>query len=57
VEPDPESWEYRKAYAISSTLTRWGVPRPIRALAKLIVMPPIVVAAVLRAIARGDLRA
>ena len=54
--PDAESWEYRKAYAINAALTRWGVPSLVRAVLRLLVLPPIILAAVVRAVVRGELR-
>jgi len=56
MEPDTHSWEYRKAYAINAALTRWGVPPPVRAVLRLLLLPPIILAAVVRAVLRGDLR-
>ena len=56
MEPDAESWEYRKAYAINAALTRLGVPSPLRAVLRLIVLPPIILVGIIRAVARSELR-
>ena len=56
MEPDSDSWEYRKGYAINAALTRWGVPSSVRAVLRLFLFPPIILAAVVRAVLRGELR-
>jgi hypothetical protein len=56
MEPDTDSWEYRKAYAVNAALTRWDVPSPVRAVLRLLLLPPIILAAVVRAVLRRERR-
>jgi hypothetical protein len=55
IEPDPESWEYQKSYAVAAALKRWGVPAPVTALLKMVILPPLILVAVIRVVRREEI--